>query len=263
MTKKYRDIPFITKYQWVFHLVAIGIVLVVLSLAVQKFSDSSLESMQVDIDPITDNRYLITEDDVKTMINEYVGYDASRGSLKRLNLLDLEYLIDSDRRVESADLYIDKRMILHIDIKQKVPLVRIMTEGSNYYLDKNGDYIPVSGHTVRVPVVTGSLDAYVPNYQLDETHNLNAILTIAKLIEKDDFLKSLVEQINLTDENKIVIAPKMGRNKIKIGDITNLEDKLYRLKIFYSKAISKYGIDKFSELDLQYDGKVFSKSDES
>ncbi len=263
MTKKYRDIPFITKYQWVFHLVAIGIVMVVLSLAVQMYSESSLDKMDIKIDPITDNRYLIDEADVKTMINEYVGYDASRATLKRLNLLDLEYLIDSDRRVANADLYVDKKMVLHVDIKQKTPIVRVMTSGASYYIDQHGDYVPVSGHTVRVPVVTGAVDAYVPNYQMDQGHNLNAVLKIAQLIEADDFLKSLVEQINITEENKIVIAPKMGRNKIKIGDITNIEDKLYRLKVFYSKAISKYGIDKFSELDLQYDGKVFSKSDES
>jgi cell division protein FtsQ len=59
------------------------------------------------------------------------------------------------------------------------------------------------------------------------------------------------------------MIPKMGRNKIKLGTTENIDDKLYRLKVFYKKAISKYGTDKFSELDLQYEDRVFSKENKS
>jgi cell division protein FtsQ len=261
MARKYRDIPFITRYQWVFHLIALGVVGVVLSLAIQMYKNSPITNVDVNIKPIDGTRYLISKTEVEEMINKKVGYDVSRGTIKRLDLMDLEYLLDSDERIANAELYMDKNLAVHIDIDQKVPLVRILTDGGNYYLDDKGSYVPVSGHTVRVPVVTGQVDAYVPNYEADANNNLNAILKLSGLIAKDEFLQSLVEQINVVDGNKFVIAPKMGRNKIKLGDISNIEDKLYRLKVFYSKAISKYGIDKFSELDLQYDGKVFSKDE--
>lgn len=261
MARTNRNIPFITKHQWIFHLVALAVVGVVLSLAIQTYKNSPISQMEINIEAIDGNRYLISSDEVQKMINQKVGYDVSRASIKRLDLMDLEYLLDSDERIENSELYMDKNLAVHIDIQQKKPLVRIFTDGGNYYLDAEGSYVPVTGHTVRVPVVTGEVDPYVPNYDEDKNHNLNAVLKLGQLVAEDEFLKSLVEQINVVDGNKFVIAPKMGRNKIKLGDITNIEDKLYRLKVFYSKAISKYGIDKFSELDLQYDGKVFSKDE--
>lgn len=261
MARKYRDIPFITKYQWVFHLVALGVVGVVLSLAIQTYKNSPVTQVSINIEPIDGNRYLFSKDEVQGRINKSVGYDVSRGSIKRLDLMNLEYLLDSDERIENAELYMDKNLVVHIDIEQKKPLVRILSDRGNYYLGQKGSYIPISGHTIRVPVVTGAVDPYTPNYETEKEHNLNAIFKLGKLVAEDEFLQSLVEQINIVDGDKIVIAPKMGRNKIKLGDISNIEDKLYRLKVFYSKAISKYGIDKFSELDLQYDGKVFSKDE--
>lgn len=264
MAKYSGNIPFITRYQWVFHLIGIAVVFLMLSLAIQMHKDASVSEIAVDIDPIADNKFLISKKEVIDLINKEVGYDTERGSLKRVDVMQLEYLIDSDPRVNNAEIYIDKHLVIHVEIEQREPIVRIMGNNKSYYLDNEGKYIPLSkSAAIRVLVVTGSIDSFDPDYLAQSQNNHKDIFTIAKAIHQDEFLTALVEQITIDEEDGIVIIPKMGRNKIMVGSIDNIDDKLYRLKIFYKKAISKYGIDKFAELDLQYEDRVFGTPNKS
>ncbi len=258
------NIPFITKYQWVFHLIGIAVVFLMLSLAIQMHKDASVTKIDVAIDPIGSGKYLISKKEVVSLINREVGYDTERGSLKRVDVMQLEYMIDSDPRVMDSDIYVDKHLAIHVDIKQREPIIRVMGKQESYYLDTEGKYIPLSkSASIRVPVVTGEIDRFDADYLAQTNNNHKAIYTLAKAINADEFLTALVEQITIDDNDELVIIPKMGRNKIKVGTIDNIDDKLYRLKIFYKKAISKYGIDKFAELDLQYEDRVFGKPNKS
>ncbi len=260
MARYSKNIPFITRYQWVFNLIGVGVVFLLLTLSIQMIKDSSVNELVVDIEPVSENKYLISKKEIEKVIKTEIGYDASRGTMKRIDLGKLESLIDGDPRVKESEVYIDKHLKIHVGITQREPIVRIHGEKVSYYLDIDGNYIPLSkSAAIRVPVVTGRVDAYHPAFANDKKSNINAVHKLGVTIYEDDFLRALVEQIEFDENDQITIIPKMGRNKIKLGSIENLDDKFYRLKVFYEKAISKYGIDKFSELDLQYEDRVFGK----
>lgn len=261
MARLNKDISLITRFQWVFHLVGVAVVFLVLGLAIQRKSDANLAKINIKIDG---EKHLITSEDVVKLMQTELGYHAERSSLKRLDLMKLERLLDNDDRVLESDAYVDKHMILHIDIKQRKPIVRIMSSGDSYYLDALGHYVPVSkSGTIRVPVATGIISKYNQDYLKDDKNNLGYVYDVANAISQDEFLSALIEQIDLERKDHMVLIPKMGRNKIILGKPEYLNEKLIKLKKFYRRAVSKTGVDKFTQMDLQYVDRVFTRSDNS
>ena len=166
--------------------------------------------------------------------------------------------MNKDKRINFANVYFGKNGNMFIDVEQRQPIVRVTAaDGNDFYLDKEGKKIPVSESSIlRLPVATGHIDTYVNDYQNQLAHNLNQIYTIANEIDEDPFLKSLIEQINVEEDGSYVMVPKLGRNKITLGNETALEDKLNKLKIYYKEGIKRVGLDRFSEINLSYEGHI-------
>ncbi|MEZ4980905.1 MAG: hypothetical protein R2769_04815 [Saprospiraceae bacterium] len=52
----------------------------------------------------------------------------------------------------------------------------------------------------------------------------------------------MVEQIHVHDK-EFVLIPKIGKQKILLGTIDELQDKIDRLKIFYEKVMPREGVE--------------------
>lgn len=220
--------------------------------------NSTVDDVNIIIETGKSEKELINQEEVRELLKEHIGFDIGISSNTGLDLMDLERILEQDARVEEAEIYIDKRNRIRILIIQKEPIVRIeVTGGEDYYLDNNGSKIPIiKGQIVRVPIVTGHIDTYQPDYKNDEDHNLNMILTMANRVDRDEFLHALVEQIHIDQADEIVIVPKMGRTKILLGHIDDMDEKVYKLKTYYKKGIKNIGIDKFDELNMKYEGQI-------
>jgi cell division protein FtsQ len=72
-----------------------------------------------------------------------------------------------------------------------------------------------------------------------------------------------VEQINVStnsdNEYTITLIPRIGHHTINLGTIDNFENKLARLHTFYEKALPTIGWDKYTTINLEYDGQIICK----
>ncbi len=219
--------------------------------------NDQVSTVFIHIEPLEGNKYLIKKEDVKELIRAHLGYQLEVASIENLNTRDLEELLNDNKVIEDSNIYIDKLNRVHIHITQMEPLVRIdFTSGLDYYLDRDGRYIPsVEKVAVRVPVVTGFGAAYSEGFQQDKAHILNDVLNVANFISKDPFLSALIEQIHV-EKGEITVVPKLGRNRIVLGEATDIEEKFYKLKMYYKEGVRKVGLDKFKELNLEYAGHI-------
>ncbi len=236
-----------------------------LASAIYYQKQSNISKVIVNIEAIHGNKYLINEKEVLGLFRETIGYDLDRSFVGELNLLGLEKMLLKDNRVEACEVYVDKHFNIHIDVAQKEPVVRVETVDNNsYYLDENGAYISTYlKSAIRVPVATGYLQSYRDDFTQLERHNLKDVLALANHIKEDPFLVALVEQIDVKENGEILVIPKLGRQRILLGSIENIEDKFENLKIYYRKVVSKEGMDRFPELNLKYKGRIFGKNAES
>lgn len=221
--------------------------------------NTPIDGLIVQIEESAEGKKLIEEKEIKAIIKHDLGYDINIAEVEQLNIYRLESILKLNERIDNVEIYLDKRNILHVKVEQKLPIVRIeMANGADYYLDYQGDKVPVTD-IYRVPVVTGNVDNYTILFRNDKKNNLNSVLELAKKVHDDEFLSALIEQINIDSNNEITLIPKIGRDKILIGQIENLDEKFYKLKTYYERGIKNIGLEKFDELDLKIKGQIIGR----
>lgn len=239
-------------------LLALIGVAVVLIFGINQKQNRLVSKINVNIASLETSKSIITADEVFEIVEIHSGFDIERASLKDFNIISLEEKLNADKRINFANVYFGKNGNMFIDINQRQPIVRVTVNGGgDYYLDKQGKKIPVDESSIlRLPVATGDIDTYVNDYASQLGNNLNQIYAIANEVDNDPFLKSLIEQINIAEDGTFAMVPKLGRNKIILGNETALTEKLNKLKIYYKEGIKRVGLDRFSEINLSYEGHI-------
>ena len=202
---------------------------------------------------------LMTESNIYDLLTEYSPALIEGSKLSNVDLEMLELYLAEDPSISEANVYFDVTERLNVKVTQKEPILRVQpTDATGYYLDKNGSYIPLSKHvTIRVPVITGTIDPHFDDFMHYEVHNLKDVFVLAKKIEADDFFNPLIEQLHVSDDGNIVLVPKIGDQLIQFGKLDRrVGTKLRNLKAFYKDAIAKKGWDKYSEINLMYEGQI-------
>jgi cell division protein FtsQ len=110
-----------------------------------------------------------------------------------------------------------------------------------------------------VLVATGNIPPYSPDFLKRKKYLLKDIFDLGTKIAANDFLNPLVEQVFVNKEGEMILVPKVGNQKILIGNIENIEDKLYRLEQFYKKALPFEGWDKYSLINLKFKNQIICK----
>lgn len=241
-------------------LVAIAGVLVLFYKAIGEKLETGIKEFQVDVQYVDNAKKLINSEYVKNLVRKDLGYDISKSKIKDLDLSRLEKMLNNDVFIDSAEVYVTSRSVVVAVITQKNPLVRINGKNEQFYLDTYGNYLPLSPiAAVRVPVVTGNVGAFLPAYKNEKEHQFQDIYELVLKINSDSFLEALVEQIHIEKSGDFLLIPKIGKEKIILGDIYNLENKIFNLKQFYKEGLTRVGWGKYAYLNLKYEDLVYAQ----
>ena len=168
---------------------------------------------------------------------------------------DIEKTLAKNEFVEQVECYKTVNNSVVINIKQRTPVIYILpANGQGYYIDKYGKTITKTNYPVNLPVAIGNIsEKYAKKY----------LSQLGAYIVNDEFWNSQIEQIyvkvNADKEYVIDLFPRVGNHVIHLGHITDVEKKLHRLMVFYEKALSEVGWNKYSSIDLEYEGQIICK----
>ena len=191
---------------------------------------------------IPNSSYFISADSIQNSINKYILTSKDSISLSRI-----EQEIDKNTYIEKSQVYMKIGQELNIDIKQKEPIARIITNDSIFYLDKNSNFMSLSKlKSSNVPVVFG----------FNENSDLKYLTEISLIIKKDEFLNKSISQIFIKDDHKIDLKIRGNNTIIEFGNNIRLKNKIQNLKAFYNRAISKNEIDKYKKINLRFENQV-------
>ena len=243
---------------WSFLLAGIAALLL---FSVRRKSNAGVEALVVTIEATNGENQLITEKEVRQLISVASGKSVTEKTIRTLNTRKLESKLNKDSRIERADFYFDSNNRLHVLIKQKQPLMRVVSEGRQpYFIDMKGRKIPVSrGCEVRVPVVTGIQDTFRNGFLTDANPSrLKDVFMLLDYARKDPFLYALIEQVHVQadGEHDLIIIPKIGREQIVFGGLEDMEDKCNKLKIFYRDGLPRLGWNRYSKLNLKMTSQI-------
>ncbi|CDF80660.1 cell division protein FtsQ [Formosa agariphila KMM 3901] len=192
-----------------------------------------------------DNNLYITQENVSNLLIQKEK-EVSEMTKETLDLNTLEFALNSNPLIKSAQVYVDVNGSLTADIEQKLPIARIQ-DTTSYYLDDRGGYMPLStNHTARVPFVVGHI----------EKNNLSNVFIIAQKVYNDTFLKKHVVEIHQDETQKISLKLRQHRFNVYLGDLTQLDKKINNLKVFYKKALEENSLKDYDKINLQFDNQV-------
>ena len=192
-----------------------------------------------------DNLFITYETVNKLLIQSYGRLQTQ--AKEHLFLNKLEKTLLSNEMVENAEVFIDVDGELGASIKQKTPIARVNDNGVAYYMDSNGEKMPLSSsYSARVPIIEG----------IKNNHLSNELFRLATVIDNDDFLKKQIVGIVQIPKNEFVLRTRIGNQKVELGTLNQLDQKIKKLKVFYQKVINDKTVNNYKTINLEYSNQV-------
>lgn len=254
MEQKKRKISIRKVLQFLFSLVIIGCCIVGIT------SASKIENAKtvrvVDIRIENGNKYhFLDKKQVADMVINNRHIDILNMPMSKVDIQSMERIIAANPWVAKAQVYIDNGRALHLNVTQRIPVVRIFDDsGSSYYLDTTLSAMPLSANYVHYTHVVTN----VPVLRDDSMANAlkGEIVGLVKFIEGSRFWNTQISQIIMQPDNTFQLVPILGKQQILLGDTTHMAEKFDNLFRFYMKVLNRIGWDKYDVLDLRFRGQV-------
>ncbi len=164
-----------------------------------------------------------------------------------LNLHLIERNVLKNKMVDSVEAFLNPEGHLHIKIKERNPIVRIITANTSYYLDDKGLAMPLSDkYTERVALATG----------INNSEHENEIFILMDFFHKDALFKKQIIGVKRMQNGDFVLQPRTGNYDIVFGTADDIDTKMDKLKVFYKKMWSDSLLLKYREINLKYKDQV-------
>ncbi|MEN8768089.1 MAG: hypothetical protein ABF261_02655 [Candidatus Arcticimaribacter sp.] len=149
--------------------------------------------------------------------------------------------------VKSAELFTVPEGKLHIEIEERLPIVRIQADNS-FYLDEVGKVMPLSDRfTAKVPLFYGEL----------KEENMQALVQLISKLSSDAFLAA--EVIDFQWQNSaFVLGLRSYPFDVVWGEDNAFEHKVEKLKRFCAFTLENKD-KKFNRINLTYDKQVVAR----
>jgi len=203
-----------------------------------------------------EDRHFLDRPELEALLKKAAGSGIRNRPVSGFNLHKMEQALERHVWIRDAELYFDKKDVLHVTITEAIPVARVFTEsGETFYFDRLGNRIPLSEdrHAV-VPVFTGLRTG--KKLTVRDSLHIREITDLAEFIGKDPFWKAQVAQVVITGERSFELIPVVGHHTVMMGDGQHIAEKFRRLMIFYQQVLGKTGMDRYETINVQFTGQV-------
>jgi cell division protein FtsQ len=168
--------------------------------------------------------------------------------LNSLNAQDVEDFIDKHPSILKSECYKTIGGTFRIDIRQRRPLLRVVSDHGNFYIDSNGEIMPFSKHyTAFVPVVSGNVkDSLI----------IDGLFKIGIFLDNNAFWRSQISQIEVKDDDDIMLIPRVGNHVIEFGSIEKIDKKFQRLEALYKEKFNSEGWNRYKKISVKFENQV-------
>jgi cell division protein FtsQ len=197
----------------------------------------------------------VTDPDVRAMFRNE-GLQLQGYPLKEINTRELEELLEKNAYIKGAQVSCDVTGRMEIQLEQRIPLVRVMPEGSaGFYLDTEGAMLPLSKQFVPyILLVTGHLSASGQNG--DGEDQLEKIYRFCTYVSAHPFWSEQLVQLYVDRRGAYELIPRVGAHQILMGSMEHWERKLKNLELLYKQGLSIYGWNSYKIINLKYTNQV-------
>ena len=161
---------------------------------------------------------------------------------------DIEETLRISPYLENADIVKCQDGKVLIRVSQLVPVFRVFDGDNSYYVNRAGKHMSASSYYHSdVPVVQGHFTRKFPPTRM---------LPLIDYVESDSLLHSLVTMYIVRDTNNIILVPAISGHVINVGNVSGLDNKFAKLKLFYNEVMPKRGWNTFDTISVKWSHQV-------
>ncbi len=234
----------------------------------RKYHEMPCKGVSVEID----NTYaFVSKDIVMKMLDDGGMVLDSTVRFSEINYANIEKFIDENVYVEETQAYGDLWGNVFIKIRQRDPVIRVMTEDTaSFYLDRNMKVMPICDYfSADVMVLSGHLRSScfyasdsVDNYMVNNDKNslnIDDICAFVNYLQSDELWRNQITQIYVNAANELELVPRVGNHIILLGGLDDYENKMNKLEAMYSKGFEITDWNAYSLINLKFKDQVICK----
>ena len=192
-----------------------------------------------------DNLFITNEAVNKLLIENNRGAGTIRKD--KVDLNRLENQLNRHEMIEKSEVFVTIDGVLKAVVKQKTPIARVFDESGSFYIDYEGNRMPLSDiYSARVPILTGTVN----------DGDRAKIAEMFRIIHDDEFLKKNIIGASISPTGNVIMANRNFSYKIDFGKTINMERKFNNYKAFFQKAVSDSTITKYKKISLKFTEQV-------
>jgi len=225
-------------------LLMISLVIFLYSFTSSRNSERKLKKSEVIF--VGQNNDFIKQETVNKLLIENKS-DVRSIAKEDLNLNKLEKSINQHPMVEKSDVFVTVDGILKVKVKQKTPVARVFDGLSSFYVDYEGNIMPLSEiNTARVPLILGEVNK----------KNKKKLAQILKIIYDDEFLKKNIIRVQILPSDNLIMTNRNFDYQIEFGKMVNEKIKFKNYKAFFQKAVLDSTLYKYKKINLRFTQQV-------
>lgn len=227
-------------------ILLVGYFAVATTFLVKKKDDRTCKNIEIIIADSLKQQF-ISKKEVLSFLNRHQLSPINQ-PLVAINTEALEQTLLKNELIANAEVYKTPSGLVKFVIKQKIPILRIISHGQNYYIDNAGRYMPYStNYVVDVPLATGSIE---------KEFAMSNLYDFTLFLRNEKFWDNQIEQIYVLPNKDIELIPRVGNHRILLGPLENYEEKLEHLMLFYKQVIPVMGWEKYKVINLKYKNQI-------
>ncbi|MGY3053670.1 cell division protein FtsQ [Pedobacter sp. UYEF25] len=206
--------------------------------------------------PGADN--FIERDEIDAILKQSEGMLVGR-NLELINIHKIEKRLQANPYIAFAKVFVDMDGTLHIEVNQRQPILRVINDvGQDFYIDNKGLKMPISSNfTADVLVATGNIrEVFGSRVDTLRTQLAKDLYETAMYIQKDSLWNAQMEQVYVDEKGDIELVPRVGNQRIILGNADSLSKKMSNLLLFYKKAMPQVGWDTYKTINIKYTNQI-------
>lgn len=164
-----------------------------------------------------------------------------------LVLNKLENSVNKQALVEKAEVFVSVDGVLKAVVKQKTPLGRVSAENRSFYIDYQGDEMPLSAnYTARVPLISGDINGV----------KKEKLAQVLRTIYEDEFLQKNIIGVQVLPNGSLILENRNYDFGIDFGRMINIDRKFNNYKAFFQKAVLDSTLKNYRMINLKFTQQV-------
>ena len=233
-------------FTWINIRLVLMIMVVILLFSFTSYRNEHRKIVKTEVFFVGENTLFLKSEMVNKLLIEK-NQDLKTINKVDLDLKKLEASIGKQETIQKVDVFVSVDGILKAVVKQKTPVGRVFDETGSFYIDYEGNRMPLSdNYTARVPLLSGEINV-VKKKKLSE---------VLRMITEDDFLKKNIIGVQVLPNGSLIMANRNYDFQIDFGRAINIEKKFKNYKAFFQKAVSDSTLNKYKRINLKFTKQV-------